>query len=236
MESSRKSSTATTVRPDEAIHNGVRRVDAGLGRTSPPLSAGLTNSVPVSRPVVVNGARGPTVDEDWSPPVIQHIRWLLAGIGAVAAVDAVTSQIAARHLASAADAFRAAGATNDFGTGSATTVGAAATVVVAVLLIGLLRPSKPARIAAITAMILLVLVQLVGIAATATMVTDALLPAWYVWTHYVVEAAMLVGAVVAGVKLSTEKANDYFSLRHLVGADDPRLWSTERYLAAARRR
>lgn len=251
MESSRESFTTTSARPEAVTHNGAR----------PSLSASATTSAAVSKPVVVNGARGPTVHHDWSPPVIRHIRWLLAGIGALAAVDAVTSQIAARHMASAVDAFQAAATANGFdnssvvtalssGITSATTVGAAVTVVVPVLLIGLRRPSKPARIAAITAMILLVLNQLVGVAANPNLFADApaqtppelaaawnaLLPAWYVWTHYALQAAMLLGAVVAGVKLSTENASEYFSLRHLVTADDPRLWSTERYLAAARRR
>jgi len=221
----------------------------------------LMDPGPVRRPVNVNGARGPT-GEDWSPSVMRQIRWLLAGLGLLAAVDAITSQIAYRQLVAAVDEFlRVApdvGAVNgrfvvstlSFSMATSIAVGVSMVVLAAVLIHALRRPSQRARVVAIAAMIALVLVQVVGIGANPNLFADpsvgitgelaaawdALLPGWFVWTHYAVETAMLLAALAIGVKLSTTRASEFFALRHLVAADDRRLWSTEPVLAWSRRR
>jgi len=180
---------------------------------------------------------------------MRQVRWLLAGLGLLAAADAVTSQIAYRQLVGAIDAFlRVAGDesvngrfvanTLSFSIATSIAVGVSMVVLTAVLIHALRRPSQVARVTGIAAMIMLVLIQIVGISANPNLFADpsieitgdleatwdALLPTWFVWTHYAVETAILVAAVAVGVKLSTAKATEYFALRHLVAADDRRLW------------
>jgi hypothetical protein len=96
-----------------------------------------------------------------------------------------------------------------------------------------------ATIDVLTAMTLLDVDQPIGVAANpnlfadplpamtgqAAAAWDALLPGWYVWTHYGVEAAMLFVAVAVGVRRASSAAGGFFSRRHQVCADDPRLWT-----------
>jgi hypothetical protein len=120
--------------------------------------------------------------------------------------------------------------------------GLAAAVVLVPLVIALRRPRHWARIATWIALAAYVLVQALFISANPTsfaepdtsaagrdrLLWDNLVPDWYEPATHLIEVPMVLASVAVLTLLLFDSSREYFTRRHQVTADDPRIWKITR--------